>query len=324
MHSSIRKVALLALALALFVVPLGAFVRISNAGLGCPDWPGCYGKLVGVPDQPGERIEASRAFPNKPVEAGKAWKEMIHRYAAGSLALLVFAVSLLAWRKRRGMALALSGVIVFQALLGMWTVTLLLKPVIVTGHLIGGMSTLALLTWLAISERTGRSHPRPAPGTRGLARLALLATGVQVILGGWVSTNYAGLACYDFPTCQGSWWPPMDFGHAFTLLRELGQTGDGGVLPVTALTAIHWSHRIGALLVFLSVGALTLRLNATTGWRTWAYALATVLVAQISLGIANVLLVLPVALAVAHNFGAAVLLVHVVAVNALLVRNGAR
>jgi cytochrome c oxidase assembly protein subunit 15 len=249
------------------------------------------------------------------VEPAKAWKEMIHRYVAGTLGLLVFAICWLGWRQRPVVTAALAGMIVFQALLGMWTVTLLLKPAIVTGHLLGGMTIVGLLTLLAMSERDAASQPSAPPGAALMAKLALVATAVQIGLGGWVTSNYAALACQDFPTCQGAWLPEMDFHHAFTVLRELGYTGDGSLLPLAALTAIHWMHRLGALLVFVTVGVLILRLRSSPAWRNWAFVLAVVLVLQVSLGIANILMTLPLPLAVAHNFGAALLLLHVVAVN---------
>ncbi|MBU1237925.1 MAG: COX15/CtaA family protein [Gammaproteobacteria bacterium] len=313
--SRARAIALLALYVALVVVPLGAYVRLSDAGLGCPDWPGCYGKLVGVPDHPEEHAAAAQAFPDKPVEAGKAWKEMIHRYVAGTLGLLVFAAGLLAWRRRPVVSAVLAVTIVFQALLGMWTVTLLLKPAIVTAHLLGGMTVVALLTLQAMMERDATNVRTVPSGASTLAWLALVALAVQIGLGGWVSSNYAGLACQDFPTCQGAWLPAMDFGHGFTLRRELGYTGQGVLLPFEALTAIHWSHRLGALLVFLTVGALIVRLRSAPAWQPWAFVLAVLLLLQVGLGVANVLLSLPLPLAVAHNFGAALLLLHVVAVN---------
>jgi cytochrome c oxidase assembly protein subunit 15 len=311
----LRILALAALYLALFVVPLGAYVRLSDAGLGCPDWPGCYGKLVGVPEHPAEQTEAMQAFPDKPVEPAKAWKEMIHRYVAGTLGLVVFAICWLGWRRRPGVSAALAAMIVFQALLGMWTVTLLLKPAIVTGHLLGGMIIVGLLTLLAMSAHDVVTRPLAPPGAALLARVALVVIAIQIGLGGWVSSNYAALACPDFPVCHGSLLPEMDFNHAFTVLRELGYTGDGGLLPLAALTAIHWVHRLGALLVVVVVGALILRLRLSPAWRNWAFVLGVMLVLQVGLGIANVLLTLPLPLAVAHNFGAALLLLHVVAVN---------
>ncbi len=310
-----RAIALLALYVALIVVPLGAYVRLSDAGLGCPDWPGCYGKLVGVPEHPDEHAQAQQAFPGKPVESGKAWKEMVHRYVAGTLGLLVFAACVLAWRRRAAVSTVLAAMIVFQILLGMWTVTLLLKPVIVTAHLLGGMAIVALLTLLAMPEHDAWSRRSAPRGAARLAKLALLLLVIQIGLGGWVSSNYAALACQDFPTCQGSWLPEMDLWHGYTVLRELGYTGDGGLLPMAALTAIHWTHRLGALLVFLAVGALILRLRSAREWQPWAFVLTVMLVLQVGLGIANVLLSLPLPLAVAHNFGAALLLLHVGAVN---------
>jgi cytochrome c oxidase assembly protein subunit 15 len=310
-----RTLLVLATLLAFCVVGLGAYVRLSDAGLGCPDWPGCYGHLVGVPDEAHEQAHAEQAFPGKPVHAGKAWKEMIHRYLAGTLGLLIFAVTVLAWRQRiaRGQTTALAGLVIFQALLGMWTVTLLLKPMVVTAHLLGGMSTLALLVWLV--QRPSRT---PQPGLRaprGLAVTALVVVAIQIALGGWVSSNYAALACQDFPTCQGQWLPAMDFDRAFTLHRELGRTADGALLPFAALTAIHWLHRLGALVVAVVAGGLALSLTGLPAWRRWGLALACLLLLQVGLGIANVLLSLPLPLAVAHNLGAALLLAALVVVN---------
>ncbi len=317
MASTALRRSLLALAtlLAFGVVSLGAYVRLSDAGLGCPDWPGCYGHLVGVPEAPHEQTRALQTFPGKPVETAKAWKEMTHRYVAGTLGLLILALTILSWRHRAATATTtvLAGVVIFQALLGMWTVTLLLKPVIVTAHLLGGMTTLALLVWLL-----GRDPPwqRPADREPGLAApAALLVVMVQIALGGWVSSNYAALACGDFPTCQGAWLPEMDFSRAFTLRRDLGQTADGGSLPFAALTAIHWAHRLWAMVVLLVVGALAARLARTRAGRLSGLVLAGLLAFQVALGIANVLLSLPLPVAVAHNFGAALLLATVVLIN---------
>jgi len=316
-----RSLALVATLLAFGVVALGAYVRLSDAGLGCPDWPGCYGHLLGVPDAPHEHAAAVQSFPGKPVETGKAWKEMVHRYFAGTLGLLILGLAILAWRpeiRERAspwLPTALLGIVGFQALLGMWTVTLLLKPVIVSAHLLGGMTTLGLLVWLLLRQG---SAPRPVerPGSlRPLALLALVAVIAQIALGGWTSSNYAALACTDFPTCQGNWLPAMDFGHAFALRRELGQTSDGGLLPFSALTAIHWSHRLWAVGVLLAVGGLAIRLLRLPAWRRWGLWLAGLLTLQWCLGIANVLLSLPLPIAVAHNLGAAALLTATLALN---------
>lgn len=306
-----RRLALLALLLALVVVSLGAYVRLSDAGLGCPDWPGCYGKLVGVPEQAHELAHAEARF-GQAVEAPKAWKEMIHRYAAGTLGLCILTLAAIAWRhrarRRPWLELALLGVVTGQALLGMLTVTRLLKPVIVTSHLLGGMSTLALLALIVLRE--GRS-PRPTAFPAGLKVLSVLATATvltQIALGGWVSSNYAATICADFPTCQGSFRPETDFHHAFTLDRELGNTASGELLPAAALTAIHWTHRLFACVVLGIVGLFSLCLLRRHESRGHGLALLAALCLQIGLGIANVLLQLPLPLAVAHNTGAALLL----------------
>ncbi|NJD24257.1 MAG: heme A synthase [Betaproteobacteria bacterium] len=304
-----------AIVLAFAVIALGAYVRLSDAGLGCPDWPGCYGHWLGVPDEAHELALAREAFPGRPLDTGKAWKEMAHRYLAGSLGLLILAIAVIAWipvrRRRHSPALpsALLGVVAVQAALGMWTVTLLLKPVIVTLHLVGGMTTLALLVALRLRE-TQPAAALVAPGLFPLAVTTLVAVFAQIALGGWVSSNYAALACTDFPTCQGTWLPPLDFAHGFAMLRELGQTATGDPLPFAALTAIHWTHRLGALVVTLLVGSLAFALWRTTvwPWRAWSLVLTGALTLQVGLGIANVLLSLPLPLAVAHNLGAALLL----------------
>jgi len=319
-----------ALLLALVVVSLGAYVRLSDAGLGCPDWPGCYGQLIGVPEQAHDVHAAQSAFPGKPIEAPKAWKEMIHRYAAGTLGLAIAALAVLAWRsrtrRRPWLEIALVGVVLVQALLGMLTVTKLLKPVIVTSHLLGGMSTLALLALLWLRERRpGRQPVATPPGLRLLAAAAVLVVLVQIALGGWVSSNYAAAICADFPTCQGSWWPELDTHHAFTLDRELGATASGALLSGAALTAIHWTHRLFAGLVLIVVGGLGLRLLTRAETRNCGRMLLAALGLQIGLGIANVLLQLPLPLAVAHNTGAALLLcATLTAVSRVFTRNEAR
>lgn len=315
-----RRLILLATVLAFGVVALGAYVRLSDAGLGCPDWPGCYGHLVGVPEQAHEQSEAARAFPGKRVEPAKAWKEMVHRYVAGTLGLVILMICLVSWGKatRRHytpvLPTALVGIVGLQALLGMWTVTLLLKPMVVTAHLLGGMTTLALLVSLTLEDRRG---VRRSAGNALIlrAQTALLAIIAQIALGGWVSSNYAALACPDFPTCQGEWLPAMDFAPAFTLQRDLGQTADGALLSHAALTAIHVCHRLGALIVALLVGTLGTQLLRQPPWRSWGLLLLGIVGVQIGLGIANVLLALPLPIAVAHNLGAAALLTGTLALN---------
>ena len=309
-----------ALILALVVVSLGAYVRLSDAGLGCPDWPGCYGQLVGVPEQAHEVNAAQSAFPGKPVEAHKAWKEMIHRYAASVLGLCIVALAALAWRQRARRApwleVGLLAVVAGQGLLGMLTVTRLLKPVIVTSHLLGGMTTLGLLIVLFLRETRPARLPGAAPGLRMLALAALLTVFIQIALGGWVSSNYAAAICADFPTCQGSWWPVMDTHHAFTLDRELGATASGALLPGAALTAIHWTHRLFAGVVLIVVGSFGLGLLGPGGRSGYGMAVLATRALQIALGIANVLLQWPLLLAVAHNTGAALLLCATLAATA--------
>jgi cytochrome c oxidase assembly protein subunit 15 len=299
--SAQRRLVLATLLLAFCVIVLGAYVRLSDAGLGCPDWPLCYGRAM-----PGDDLGGSALH--------RAWKEMAHRYLAGGLGLLIVALLFSAWKRRRGLPLtgALVLVVVFQATLGMWTVTLLLRPAIVTAHLLGGMATLALLLWLFLSL----GSYAPSPGARALrwpALAALAAAAIQIALGGWVSANYAALACPDLPLCLGAVAPPMDFRNAFHVFRELGQTGSGERLPVEALTAIHWTHRLFALLVVAAVGWAAFK--ALPAMKTFAIGVALLLTLQFSLGIANVAFGLPLALAAAHNAGAALLLASLVVLN---------
>ncbi|HEX5394606.1 MAG TPA: COX15/CtaA family protein [Rhodocyclaceae bacterium] len=311
----------IALLLSFCVIALGAYVRLSDAGLGCPDWPGCYGHMT-VPEQAHEQVAAAQAFPDRPVEAHKAWKEMIHRYAAGTLGLLILAIFIRAWRKAERAALSplaptlLLGTVLFQAALGMWTVTLLLKPVIVSAHLLGGMTTLSLLLWIYCREAT--SPLRASAGLRRWAWLALALVALQIALGGWVSSNYAALICPDFPVCRGEWLPETDFNHAFQFHRELGRTADGELLSASAMTAIHLTHRLGAFTVLLVVGGLAFAFRRHEQTRTIGNALLAVLILQVTLGISNVLLSLPLPIAVAHNAGAALLLACLVSVVARL------
>ena len=329
-----RPLLILATLLALGVISLGAYVRLSDAGLGCPDWPGCYGHLIGVPDTPHEQSAAMQAFPDSPVETHKAWKEMAHRYLAGALGLVIVALAGVAWKNRQSSqqspwpTTALVVIVGLQALLGMWTVTLQLKPVIVSAHLFGGMTTLALLAWMLLSRKPemggyGAIGP-PLFKLRFLAALSLLAVILQIALGGWVSSNYAALACNDFPTCLGAWKPEMNFDAAFSLHRELGRTVSGDFLPGTALIAIHWSHRVGALIVALLAGSLAFALLRRSPSRRWGVLLGMALLAQIILGIANVVLFLPLPIAVAHNTGAAILLTVTLGINLELWRQSKR
>ncbi|MDU5678626.1 MAG: COX15/CtaA family protein, partial [Pseudomonas aeruginosa] len=241
-------VAVLATLLAAVVVLLGAYTRLTHAGLGCPDWPGCYG-FVHVPLSEAQLAHAELHFPDAPVEAQKGWNEMIHRYFAGALGLLILGLALhaLVRRGRDGqplkLPLLLLAVVIAQAAFGMWTVTLKLWPQVVTAHLLGGFTTLALLFLLAL-RLSGRFAARRYPAaTRGLAGLALLLVIGQIALGGWVSSNYAAVACIDLPTCHGEWWPRMDFANGFHLTQHIGPNYLGGQLDSDARTAIHMTHR---------------------------------------------------------------------------------
>ena len=304
------KLSLIAVVLAFTVVLLGAYTRLVDAGLGCPDWPGCYG-FISVPDEQHELDIAIEAYPHAPVEAEKAWPEMIHRYFAGSLGLLVAALAVIGFinRSKNEQPLILSysllGIIIFQAALGMWTVTLGLLPIIVMGHLLGGFITLTLLLLLFLNIR----HNNPvawASSIRTLALLGVIIVFLQIMLGGWTSTNYAAIICTDFPTCQGNLIPPLDFSGAFTVTTEGLNNYQGGHLGNDARVTIQWLHRLGALITTCYLLFLIFKL-VTNGWKKFAGWLLLVLAAQVTLGISNVIFSLPLPVAVAHN-GVAVLL----------------
>ncbi|HYD34205.1 MAG TPA: COX15/CtaA family protein [Methylophilaceae bacterium] len=315
-----RRIVLLSALLAVCVVGLGAYVRLSDAGLGCPDWPGCYG-YMSVPESEAAIAQAQTAYPDSPLEAHKAWKEMVHRYLAGILGLLILSLSVLAWRSRSNIQVSpwtptvLLGLVTLQAALGMWTVTMLLKPAIVTAHLLGGMATLAMLVWIAHRHWGDQLQQSPATLLKSLIRISVVLLFAQIMLGGWTSSNYAALACTDFPTCHGEWIPQMDFSNGFHWIRELGEGINGAPLTLQALTAIQWTHRIGALIVFIYLGGLGLYLLKYPGLRATGITLVVLLLVQIALGIANLVLHLPLVLAVAHNLGAALLLVTLVILN---------
>ena len=306
------------------LIMIGAWVRLTDAGLGCPDWPGCYGKLspVQAKAQIAQAV-AEQGGDHGPVSLGKAWREMIHRYIATGLGLLIIGIVLMALRLRHRLeqspwlATFTLGVVILQGLFGKWTVTLLLKPAIVTGHLIGGLLTFSLLFWLwlrtrqaieAVGSRLKVPVKPPTYGLQWFARLALLAVGFQIALGGWTSTNYAALACPDFPTCQEQWVPRVNFADAFHVVRELGKTAQGDMIDLPALTAIHLSHRLGAVLVLMIIGLLAFfcfRQGVATREARW---LLLMLALQWALGISNVIFDLPLWVAVGHTGGAVVLL----------------
>lgn len=355
----IPYLAVLAAVFAFGLVMFGAFVRLSNAGLSCPDWPTCYGKAT-WPHHEQAVAAANAAFPDRPYEANKAWREQVHRMLAGTLGILVVLLALLSARRDRVVMLAIIfsaifaaigvslylhgernwssglallaillptagafwlreraafkmsvlalGVIIFQAMLGMWTVTLLLKPIVVMGHLLGGLTTFALLAYAALRcNGLGSPDNRHAALRRAVVLGIVLLAG-QIALGGWTSANYAALACgTDFPKCLGQWAPPTDFHQGFVLWREIGVNYEGGVLDMAARSAIQITHRIGALVVFCYLLWLAYRLQRN-GFRFGGAAVAVVLVVQVLLGISNVHFGLPLPVATMHNGGAALLL----------------
>lgn len=323
MNSWFTKINLLSLFLAFIVVTLGAYVRLSDAGLGCPDWPGCYGQLI-APDAQHE--EALRAFPDARIDTGKAWKEMIHRYVAGILGLLILLMASIAIINRKDpgqqvkLPVFLVFLVAFQALLGMWTVTHLVAPNIVTLHLLMGMLTLGLLWWQYLNSRqAGPAYASSIPSTnlKPWAMIALFVVFTQIALGGWVSTNYAALQCTDFPKCQEQWWPPMDFVGGFDIFHEPGVNYEGGTLNNKQGVAVHVTHRIGAvvtLLFILLVGLMASR-RSNIAYRGAGHAMLFFVTAQFLLGISNVIFILPLHVAVAHNGGAAFLLLSVIYLN---------
>lgn len=330
-----RRLAVLGVLLCFVVVVLGAYVRLTAAGLGCPDWPGCYGHITPIGAE--HSASAQAAWPNRPLQPGKAWREMVHRYAASTLGLVIVVIAALAISARRlrlvsiPFALALLATVMVQGILGMLTVTWQLKPLIVTLHLLFGMTTLALLWWLVLSlplnswEATAVRSPGRAIGGGGasplstatnLTLLALLALAVQIALGGWTSSNYAAIACPDFPTCQGAWWPQADFRDAFVLWHGLDIDYEGGVLATYARAAIHLTHRLGALLATLALLAAALyvlRQRGLAGVRGRAWAVLAALALQLGIGVSMVIKGFPLWLATLHTAGAALLLLAALA-----------
>ena len=361
LYRHFHRIAWLAVALATCVIVFGAFVRLSDAGLSCPDWPTCYGMATWptTPDHASAADHAATAI--RPIEPSKAWREQFHRIIAGLLGVLVLALALLATRRRpqgwlqvigaavlvaiaiplymRGQhvaasVLAIAGeiallagvlrwsdtdlartstltlaVIIFQALLGMWTVTWLLKPVVVMGHLLGGLTTFSLLTWIAWRATGIPIRSGEAGRLRRLLLIGLVLLAIQIALGGWTSANYAALACgTDFPKCAGQWWPAHDFREGFVLWRGIGVDYEGGILDNEARIAIQLAHRLMALVVVGHLLALAARLLRSPGLRGWGTLLGALVLLQFGLGIANVVMSLPLHVAVTHNAGATALL----------------
>ena len=293
--------------LAFCVVVVGAYTRLVDAGLGCPDWPGCYGMLT-VPDSETETSRAEQLYPEFPVDQAKAWTEMIHRYIATLLGIVVIGIVVVAWRGRMAMTLpvTLLGLVILQGAFGAWTVTLKLWPQVVTAHLLGGFCTLALL-WLYFLRLDGVTLPRIQPRLRFHLWILFAAVVLQVALGGWTSSNYAALACPEFPHCHGTLFPTADFLAGFNIFQDIGPNYLGGELSNDARIAIQMVHRWGAYFVMLIGVALLFRLDLVP-----KIILGAVLVTQFCLGVLNVVLSLPLAIAVLHNAVAAILLLTVV------------
>ncbi|MEH6355724.1 MAG: COX15/CtaA family protein [Marinobacter sp.] len=324
------SLAVLAVGLAVVVIMLGAWTRLVHAGLGCPDWPGCYGFLT-VPQSETSIAIANARFPETPVDVAKGWPEMIHRYAAGMLGLLVFGLAAYAVRQRKlnvpvKLPLFIAGFIVLQGAFGMWTVTLKLWPQVVALHLLGGFTTLSLLALLVLRLRSrvrdgpvetavlksARSGSRLRPWLYG----GLLLVIMQIALGAWTAANYAAVACTDLPTCGGQWWPQgMDFAHGFDITQHVGPNYLGGQLNADGRVAIHVSHRLGAVVVLVYFSVLLTLLwvrRRRNGLGQSVAVVAVFLLAQIALGLANVILYIPLAVAVAHNATGALLLLSVI------------
>jgi len=317
-----RRLVFLTWFLTLDLIMFGAFVRLTDSGLGCPDWPGCYGQLSPVGALSDIRA-AEQAMPHGPVTLPKAWIEMIHRYVGALLGLMIIGFTYMAWRWRDviGRSPALPTFTLFavclQGAFGAWTVTMKLMPMIVTAHLLGGMGLLALMTWLAAREKTHAPIQPQSKSSTPWVVAGLLIVFFQIALGGWVSTNYAALACMDFPTCHGEWVPEMDLHGGFSIVRALGELPGGETISQHALTAIHWVHRNFAWFVFAVVGALALKLRRDPGLRGPSHLVLALLLAQLVTGLTTIFFQWPLLIAVLHNAGAAGLVIGMVT---LLVR----
>ena len=305
-----RKLVFLTWFLTLDLIMFGAFVRLTDSGLGCPDWPGCYGKITPI-GASGHIEQALQAMPYGAVSFSKAWIEMIHRYVGSILGMMIIGIVYMAWRYRRQLgntprlAVVTLIAVCIQGAFGAWTVTHQLMPIVVTSHLLGGMILLALMTWLAAREKTHAQLSAQAGRWRPWMAAGLVLLFVQIALGGWVSTNYAALACMDFPMCHGEWIPPMDLKNGYSLIRGLGMLPSGELISQSALTSIHWVHRNFAFLVFAYLGILAWKMRAESGLRGPANLVLGLLAAQLITGLTTIFFQWPLLIAVLHNGGAA-------------------
>lgn len=337
----LKRLSILAVLLACSVVALGAYTRLQDAGLGCPDWPGCYGHIV-IPQSAEAIHNANKAYPERPLEAHKAWPEMIHRYFASTLGLVILIILALSFKARRTdpsipikLPCALTGLVIFQGLLGMWTVTLGLFPTVVMAHLLGGFTTLCLLFLLAIRLHSPATpHPNPAPEPACAKRNAALRFGIagmvvlglQIALGGWTAANYAATICSELPICQTGWQQHVNVTDAFTLWGHGVDDYEFAThLGADAKITIHAAHRIGAIITGLYLGSLFIWLMSQSTMPPLIKRAASVglfiLIAQIGLGVSNVLLDLPLLIAVAHNGVAAILMMSLIYLNLNLYRS---
>ncbi|GHE96906.1 COX15/CtaA family protein [Thalassotalea profundi] len=326
---NLKLLVLVSIFLAIIVVSLGAYTRLTHAGLGCPDWPGCYG-MLDVPKTTEQIEKAQQAFPDRPVDTEKAWNEMIHRYFAGALGLFILAITFLSIKNRKEgtpvfLPILILLVVIFQALLGMWTVTLMLMPIVVMGHLLGGFTTLCLLFLLYL-----RLEPYRVPGgdirIRRYTRfgvLGIIILTVQIALGGWTSSNYAALVCVELPICQGNWIEELNFEESFDPIPPQRNSYEFGHFEHDERITIHVVHRIGAIITTLYLLWLTLSIflkAETLFFKNMAVAVVVFLIAQVGLGISNIVFSLPLAIAVSHNIVAAGLMLMLIALTYSLAR----
>lgn len=316
----IKRLAMFSVLLAFCVILLGAYTRLKDAGLGCPDWPGCYGQL-GAPQTPDAIEKANANFPSIPVDVAKAQTEMTHRYFAESLGLVIVVMAFMAFlfRKKHPLPLWLPSLLVllviFQGMLGMWTVTMRLLPLAVMGHLLGGFSTLGLL-WLSVLYLTKKESPSiRAEKLPLLALTTLVILFCQIMLGGWTSANYAALICPDFPTCQGQWWPNTHFASAFNFLGGIDMENPLAFQDTPGRTTIHVMHRLGAIVTLFMGSWLVFATMRYKALRSTAFVLALFLCIQLALGISNIVLSLPLHVAVSHNAMGALLLLTLITLN---------
>ena len=314
---NLRLLVVISIILAIVVVTLGAYTRLTHAGLGCPDWPGCYGQLD-VPQTAEQIAKAEQAFPERPVEVQKAWNEMIHRYFAGALGLLILAIAIISYRSRHlGTPLFLPffllGIVTFQAALGMWTVTMKLMPIVVMGHLLGGFTTLCLLflLYLRLSDYRVPEGDFAVKKYAKFASIGVLILTLQIALGGWTSSNYAALVCTELPICQQPWVENLTFEDSFDAIPPKRDTYEYGHLDHYERVTIHVMHRIGAIITAAYLLWLAIRIlmrSQSQLIRQTSVLLTLVLAIQVALGVSNIVLSLPLAIAVSHNIVAACLM----------------